>query len=287
MGRRRQRPVRAQSVTIMLTPQVIPFTAIVVTFNEAGRLRACLDSLRVCEQIIAVDLGSSDHSVEIAREFGAEVVTHPRVPIGEFVLPKVVPHARHDWILRFDPDEIFDEQLAAEISRTICEHPAAAMIRLPHQYYFIGVPLRTTVWGGVNHINRVFHRDRVNFVPHVHNAVVAKSGYSIENADVEGHHAVQHYWVESFSQLFEKHRRYIQLEGPTRLAKGEHFTWWGLMTESGYSLYYGLFRKRGVLGGWRGFFLSFFYSWYIAMGKLSLRSTERKTDRRDKENDRA
>lgn len=260
---------------------VTPLTAIVVTYNEAGRLRACLESLCFCEQVIVVDLGSSDPSVAIARECGAEIVTHPLVPIGEFVLPKVVPEARHDWILRFDPDEIFDQQLVAEVRRTICECPTAAMIRLPHQYYFIGAPLHTTIWGGVNHISRVFHRDRVSFVPHVHNAVLAKSGYCIENADVVGHHPVQHYWVESFSQLFEKHRRYIQLEGPTRLAKGEHFTWRGLMKESGYSLYYGLFRKRGVFGGWRGFFLSFFYSWYIVMGQLSLRSSERLKIRRD------
>ena len=76
--------------------QPVRFTSIVVTYNEANRLRECLKSLSFCDQMLVVDLGSGDNSVEIAQEYGAEVLHHEWVPLVEKVWPIVVPLARID-----------------------------------------------------------------------------------------------------------------------------------------------------------------------------------------------
>ena len=112
----------------------VQFTGIGVTYNEARRLRECLNSLSFCDQLIVVDLGSEDESVEIARECGAEIVHHERVPVVEQVWPDAVPLARYKWVLRADPDEVFPAPLASDLIYTIAEKRLAGMISLPQQY---------------------------------------------------------------------------------------------------------------------------------------------------------
>ena len=53
----------------------LPITLVVVTLNEEANLRRCLDSADFCESIVIVDSGSTDRTIEIAKELGAEVLT--------------------------------------------------------------------------------------------------------------------------------------------------------------------------------------------------------------------
>jgi glycosyltransferase involved in cell wall biosynthesis len=252
------------------TPK-IPFTAIVVTFNEDRRLEQCLESLNFCDQIIVVDLGSTDRCVEIARACGAELINHPQVPISELVLPDAVPLSRNPWIIRFDPDEVFSLSLVDEADDLIKARNQAGMISLPHQFFFLGRPLNTTFWGNIQYVPRIFHKDRVNLLPFVHRGITLLNGFTHETIAFNGKNAIQHYWVDRLSQLFEKHQRYIKGEGKARYASGERFKWLGFLREVAKALYISLFRKKGILGGINGIFLSFFYAWYIGRSLFSLR----------------
>ena len=159
----------------------LPVTAFVVTFNEARRLRDCLRSLGFCDQVIVIDLGSADDSMAIARECGAEVHQHERMPIADMVLPRMQHLARNVWRMRFDPDEVFDPRVLPEAVRLMAED-RVGMILLPYQYYFLGRPLRTTFWGGINHHKVFFHRDRTELRPMVHQGQACLPGYSAERA---------------------------------------------------------------------------------------------------------
>lgn len=255
----------------------LPITAIVVTYNEQVRLRNCLQSLNFCSQIIAVDLGSKDNSVKIAQECGAETMKHELVPFGEKVLPDVVPKARNNWILRLDPDEVFPASLAQDLAIELKEADEnLAMIRLPHHYYFRGKLLKTTRWGKVQFVTRVFHRNRIEWSVNVHSGVTnCKPGYRTIEIPARGDNPVRHYWIDTYKQLFEKHNRYIPHEGESRYAKGERFSWIGSIKETICALKQNLIGYRGLLGGFTGIFLSFFYSWYVARGLLSLRRYEK------------
>ena len=73
-------------------------SVLVVTLNEERRLDDCLASLKNFEDVLVVDIGSTDNSVKIAQSMGYKVVCHPWVPIGEMVLPSVMPVLQNDWI---------------------------------------------------------------------------------------------------------------------------------------------------------------------------------------------
>jgi len=82
-------------------------STLVVTYNDEKHLEECLDPLRRFAELVVVDLGSSDRSVEIAQRLGIKVIRKPWVPIGEMILPTMIPTMKHDWVLRVDPDEVF------------------------------------------------------------------------------------------------------------------------------------------------------------------------------------
>lgn len=255
-------------------PQIdcpIRFTGIVVTYNESKRLPTCLRSLSFCNQIVAIDLGSTDNSTQVAQEYGAEVVVHNRVAIVEQILPSILSLARNEWIIRLDPDEVFPLPLIRDVCNKILSLESLAMVSVPYQYYFRGKPLTSTIWGGIRYIPRVFHKDRVILEPYVHSGIRCKEGYVCIHVDKSSCNIVQHYWADSFAQLFEKHQRYIQEEGRARYWQGQRFTWRKLPGTTLYALKYNLIDRGGMRGGLTGIFLSIFYAWYISMSLLSLR----------------
>ncbi|NQX02628.1 glycosyltransferase family 2 protein [bacterium] len=83
------------------------FSIIILTKNEEQDLPACLESVAWSDDVHVLDSGSSDHTLEIARQHGAKIGQHPFASFG-----KQRNHAldhlpvRHDWILFLDADEV-------------------------------------------------------------------------------------------------------------------------------------------------------------------------------------
>ena len=92
-------------------------TAIVVCRNEAAHLRACLPRLRWVDELIVIDLGSTDHSRGIAEHWADTVYDHPPSPIVEPVRMFAAERATHDWLLFVDPDERYPRALADDARR--------------------------------------------------------------------------------------------------------------------------------------------------------------------------
>lgn len=86
----------------------------VITKNEASILRRMLESVRWAPEIIVVDSGSTDGTVEIAKEFTSRVISRPFV---DFASQKnfAQSQASQDWVLNLDADEICSSELAQEI----------------------------------------------------------------------------------------------------------------------------------------------------------------------------
>ncbi len=133
-------PPRAGCDTAPPLPESL--TACVIASNEERRLPACLRSLDFCDQIVVVDGGSRDRTVEVAREAGAEVVENswPGFAAQRNV---ALDHAHGDWILEIDADERVSPTLAASIREMLADPPGAEirMAALPMRDVFLGRPL--------------------------------------------------------------------------------------------------------------------------------------------------
>jgi glycosyltransferase involved in cell wall biosynthesis len=133
----------------------IQVTAVILTKDEETALPACLDGLVAFEQVIVVDSASADHTVQIANEWGAEVVQfswnrkYPKKKQWALQHPAI----RHDWVLLLDADEIVRESLAEEI-RAVTSGESLGGFDIPLEYHFGGRALR--------HGHRVTKRSLLN-----------------------------------------------------------------------------------------------------------------------------
>ena len=86
----------------------------IITFNEADNLERTLPSVRFADEIVVVDSGSTDRTVEIARSFGAKVFSEDW---KGFALQKnsAIDKCTGTWVLSLDADEELTEELGAEI----------------------------------------------------------------------------------------------------------------------------------------------------------------------------
>ena len=89
-------------------------SATIITFNEERNLARVIESLRCCDEILVLDSGSNDRTVEIANKLGARVV---EASWHGYAAQKNIAAqlASHDWILALDADESLSEALEAEI----------------------------------------------------------------------------------------------------------------------------------------------------------------------------
>lgn len=113
-------------------------SACIIARDEAERLPECLASVAFCEEVVVVDSGSVDDTVQIARAAGARVVEQPW--LGFAAQRNVaLDHARCDWVIEVDADERVSPQLRAEIEAFLAAPPAGVELG--------GVPLRDLLLG--------------------------------------------------------------------------------------------------------------------------------------------
>lgn len=95
-------------------------SVVLATYNEEGNIGDCLDSLKdIASEIILIDGSSSDRTVEIAKEYGAEVFVTENHQNFHINKQKAIEKARFPWILLMDADERLSKNLRNEILRII------------------------------------------------------------------------------------------------------------------------------------------------------------------------
>ncbi len=112
--------------------------ACLIVRDEQERLPAALRSLAFCDELIVVDSGSRDRTVEIAIDAGARVVEHPWEGFGA-QRNIAINHATADWILEVDADERLTPELAEELLSFLRDPPKEMAIGvLPMREWFLG-----------------------------------------------------------------------------------------------------------------------------------------------------
>ncbi len=92
----------------------VPLSLCIITRDAASELASCIASVPFASEVVVVDSGSRDDTVEIARGCGARVVQQPWLGFG----PQknfAIAQAAHDWVLCLDADERVSPELAASI----------------------------------------------------------------------------------------------------------------------------------------------------------------------------
>ncbi len=108
-----------------------PLSVVIITLDNADTLGRCLSQVSWAEEILVLDSGSRDATVDIARRHGARVATHPFDDYGP-QKQRAIDMARHDWILNLDADEILSPGTREIIEKALVG-PDVAGYRLPRR----------------------------------------------------------------------------------------------------------------------------------------------------------
>lgn len=104
-------------IKLLTTPTL---TVCMIVKNEENVLKKCLDSIKdIADEIIAVDTGSEDKTIEIAGSFGAKVIRHEWKNDFSEARNVCLQNATSDWILAIDADEFIERKDLINIKRII------------------------------------------------------------------------------------------------------------------------------------------------------------------------
>ena len=226
----------------------VPISAIVHTYNAAEHLDACLTALAPADEILVVDMESTDNTVEIARRHGARVVVKPR---GEHRLAEAyrdfaIHEAAHDWVLVVDADELVPPELWRFLRSEIESDASPRAYLIPIKNYFMGKWMRCYY---PDYILRFFNRVGAHWPYAVHSRP-SHRGPVVTIPSSRTDLAFVHLANESVGRTLTKMNSYTDNEAVRR---AEGFNPFKLLYEPPFRFFKTYVLKGGFREGWPGF----------------------------------
>ena len=191
----------------------MPLSVVLITHNAAAQLAECLASVAFADEVVVVDSGSSDGTVEIATRYGARVVAKEWLGFGR-QKQFAVEQAAHDWVMCLDADERVSAELAASLVRAL-QAPAAQVYRMARCNRFLGRWLRHGE-GYPDWSTRLFDRRHARWSDDgVHEKVL----YAVSPGTLEGD--LLHESGEDLGRYLEKQNRYTALAAQELHRRGQ------------------------------------------------------------------
>ena len=116
----------------------------IIAFNEAEKIRDCINSILWADEIVVIDSNSTDGTTEIAQELGANVIQIEFNGYGD-LRNKAISHCNGDWILSLDSDERCTVQVRDEILALINDAPLD-IYHIPRRNFFMGRWIKHSGW---------------------------------------------------------------------------------------------------------------------------------------------
>ena len=198
-----------------MTPDKYRISAVLNTYNAAKHLPEVLSSLTGFDEIVVCDMESTDNTVEIARNFGARIVTFPRGDnnICEVARDFAIHSATNQWVLVVDADEIVTPQLRDYLYDYVKRPDCADALSIPFLSLFMGKfsSIKTE-----RHI-RFMNQHKAYWPPKIHTRV--KIDGKIGKIKAKKGLMIQHINDPSFATCINKMNRYSDHEVEKRAGR--------------------------------------------------------------------
>jgi (heptosyl)LPS beta-1,4-glucosyltransferase len=238
-------------------------SAVINTYNEAERLKDCLESIKDwVNEIVVVDMGSKDKTFEVAKKSGAKILRHKLVPYVELIRNWSIEKAVGDWILVLDPDERIPKTLSQKLKSIVQEGKFEA-VSIPRKNIIFGKWIRHTNWWPDYQV-RFFKRGKVFWNRRIHQ--YPKVEGKILKLPAREELAIEHLNYDSISQFLERQNRYSGISAQNRFEDGERFSWKNFFWKPTRVFLQRYIRHAGFLDGFYGLVLSFL-SFYSQVGE--------------------
>lgn len=225
-------------------------SAIVTTRDNEATIRRCLESVKWADELVVVDSGSTDRTLEICRELGAQVHQTPDFPGHGPQKNRALDRATCEWVFSLDSDEWATPELRAAIERAVADPRGKAAFAMPRRSSFCGRFMRHSGWWP-DYVTRLFRRDAARFSEdHTHDRLVVNGAAGklarpiLHEAITDLEQMVTKMNLYSSSSAAAFHRAGRRASLATALLHG----WWAFMRT--------YFVRAGFLDGREGFMLA-------------------------------
>ena len=240
----------------------LPISVFIVTLNEEHNLKRLLPSLNKFDEIIVVDSGSTDNTVELAQSFGAKVV-YNEWPGYAKQKQLAMSLCSNEWVFNLDADELIPETLLPEIENAIKTNECTS-VKLARCDYFLGkaMPKQCSLFSNVRLYKKSMASFDETFLVH-------------ESADVKGKQLFikspfLHFGYNDIDTLCEKLNTYSSLKALEKFQKGKRYSLLKLALILPIEFIRKLALQRFALFGSRGFILSTLYANYAFQKEAKL-----------------
>lgn len=229
----------------------------IIAKNEEANIARAIKSLDGFDEIMVLDSGSTDKTIETSRSLGA-VVHQTDWPGFAGQRQRALQLAKNDWVLFLDADESLDKLLLQEINKVVFNETAKGYF-IRRENHFIDRPIKYSRWGNDWQL-RLFHKRFANISEvDIHEGVIVDG--PIEK--IQGGHIV-HNTVPSLYKYLEKMNEYTSLEAKQKIKNKRKFSALRLLWEPAAEFW----KIFIVLQGWRDGIRGFSIAGLSAMGRF-------------------
>jgi (heptosyl)LPS beta-1,4-glucosyltransferase len=239
----------------------------IIAFNEEAHLAGALRSVAWADEIVVVDSGSTDFTVEIARQLATrvEVREWPGYAAQKNYAASI---ARHDWILSVDADERIGAKLAASVDRWRAIEPRAPGYRMARASSYLGQWIRTTDWYPDYQL-RLYDRRAGAWEPtRVHESVHVAGEPALLAGEIE------HYPYVNVSDHLQRIDRYTSLAALDMRDRGRSAGPLELLGHPPAAFLRNYILRRGFQQGRAGLAVSLLNSYYVLLKYVKLLELE-------------
>jgi glycosyltransferase involved in cell wall biosynthesis len=225
-------------------------SAVIITKNEEAMLPDCLRSLDWVDEIVVLDSGSTDRTLELARAAGAKVSQSADWPGFGVQKNRASALAGGEWILSIDADERVTPELAAEMRGAMADAGSIAAFEIARRSSYCGRAMRHSGWWP-DPVTRLYRAGRARFSDDlVHERLI------VDGAVGRLRGVLLHQPFSSLEQVLDKMNRYSSL-GARQMAAAGRSAGLAQAVAHGLAAFVKTYLlKAGFLDGAEGFMLA-------------------------------
>ncbi|MFN7918601.1 MAG: glycosyltransferase family 2 protein [Bryobacteraceae bacterium] len=230
-------------------------SATIITLNEERNVARAIESLRCCDEIVVVDSGSNDRTIEIASNLGARVIETPW--LGYAAQKNYASdQAANDWVLSIDADESLSEALEAEIWHIKKAGPEYDAYTMPRLAQYLGRWILHSGWYPDRKV-RLFDRRKARWEgDYVHESVrVTGTVGSLESN-------LLHFTCDSLAEHLRTMDRYTTLAAEQLIDQKIAVSWHMLVFDPLWTFFRTYFLKQGFRDGVEGLCIAYMAAFY-------------------------
>jgi len=225
-------------------------SVVIITKNEAHAIDDCLRSVAWADEIIVVDSGSTDDTVNLCQQYGAKITVTEDWPGFGQQKNRALALATHPWVLSIDADELVTPELHEEIKQVVANNKDFSY-RIPRSSSYCGQFIRHSGWTP-DYVTRLFKRGYARFSDDlVHERLLP------EHPTLTLKSSLRHISYINLEEVLDKVNRYSTAGAAMLFSQGKPATLGKAVRHGIWAFIRTYFIRRGFLDGKMGFILAF------------------------------